>query len=708
MAPAAPPDAAAPCGKKIDHVARAVGQALAPHGFKRKGRRLVAERGSGDERHRCMLQLESGKWNSGSWGTFHVTLGVVYPALIPLKAREAGWDWMLRHLDDPDIGFAQAKERLGCLQSALPEGDALARPPHSDEYEIGRQTDLDALAAQVAQAALRLGLPWFDAFGRLRALADFEGSLLECDVAHRIMAAVLLGDVARAQQVLSERRERYAHGTNAAFRQWLTDLGLDPSVLAAGPRPPSPAEQQREAGLQAAEQQALQEAEALRAAPDAGTPAALAATWVAEYRAAWRRHPKPLADLQSGPAIVALEPAAREQVLLALLQQLVDAETALAPSARLGRPSTDFELDDWIEPLLQALLATLDRPAGDTLLGVLAAMQALLSRRDRELMLCSLPWGFAALAKWLCGPAGAPHRARLQPAIGAWLQALAATTLDDWHALEAQIAAEDEKTRDPSHPMHAYWEERRAEQAERAEVEPVVSPQEMDRRLAGYPEQQLVAADKQGVRLLRRELLRDPASGALRVHWDSDDWGAPAQNAWDAADDGLRTALTPVLQGWLEGLEPKPPARWLRTLDHQIAALPAPLAGPWRTWVLDRLAAFPATDGHTEWATTTMRPGVGARLGEASDDLLKGLLWWAWRDRGIPDAALAPVLAAVVDAALHRLPGAGARAPTVAALGLRMQAGLGVDVGARAAAKGAPKSLKQAVAQALAQPLSRA
>ncbi len=51
MPAAALPAADAPCGKKIDHVARVLGQALAPHGFKRQGRRLVLARGAGEPGH---------------------------------------------------------------------------------------------------------------------------------------------------------------------------------------------------------------------------------------------------------------------------------------------------------------------------------------------------------------------------------------------------------------------------------------------------------------------------------------------------------------------------------------------------------------------------------------------------------------------------------------------------------------------------------
>jgi hypothetical protein len=134
-------------------------------------------------------------------------------------------------------------------------------------------------------------------------------------------------------------------------------------------------------------------------------------------------------------------------------------------------------------------------------------------------------------------------------------------------------------------------------------------------------------------------------------------------------------------------------------------------AAAWRAWVLQQLAAFEHCSGRTEWATTGTRPGVDARLGEASENLLQGLLWWAWHDTAIDAAALAQVLQPVCIGAWQRLPDMGARAPTVGSLALRMRASLGdaarAAVAALAQARGAPKQLKQAVERALKEPLVR-
>jgi hypothetical protein len=163
-----------------------------------------------------------------------------------------------------------------------------------------------------------------------------------------------------------------------------------------------------------------------------------------------------------------------------------------------------------------------------------------------------------------------------------------------------------------------------------------------------------------------------------------------------------------VLQGWLEGLEAKP--RALTAMRQQVAALPLDLGEPWRAWVLARLRAFEATGGRTEWATTRMRPGFGAVLGESSENLLSGLLLWSWADAALPAGLLAPVWTSLTRAAWARLPNHGARAPGVGRLGLRLLAGLGGparELVQSWAGAGDEKQRAKAAAQALADPLPR-
>ncbi len=736
------PEADVKSGIKIDYVAKRLALALLPLGFKRKARQFTRAAGTGDEAHWQIVHLQADKWNEGPRGAFSVNLSVQFPALMRLMARRPGLEWLERHFDEVNESLGQLRARLGQLQSELPATHPCARPAHSDEFKFGRGSDLAALADGVVQATCEVGLPWLQQHASLRALADFEGSLLDADVDVRIGAAVLLGEPARAQQILVERRARFDQ-SNATYltnvRTWCAELGLDVCMLAAEPvlQRPSAWEQKREAEQRALEAQHAQRAEEIRAQATRKTaepvgstggrgsagaadtadaaplpPAALAEAWVAEHRAKWRSDPAPLTDLPSGRDVAALDAAGREAVLCALLQLLVSREERQAGLRDpINPPVDDFDLDESVKALLAALLPTLSTASEATVLALLHHMRAMVTRWQQELVTGGYPWGFALLVRWLAGPAGAPHRAAMRPAIAAWLEAYSTFAAAAHERLMARLAAEEAAAEDPAHPSHGFFREMREQTAELEAKKPPPSAAEMRRRLTEYPEQGMSGADKLAVATLRRELRRDAATGRLPVTWDADDWGRAAQPAWQILPASTRAAVTPMLQGWLEGVDARPTKTWLRTLQLQVSQLVPPHATAWRAWVLQQLAAFEHSSGVTEWATTGARPGVGARLGEASENLLLGLLWWAWHDPALQAADLRPVLLRVSDGAWQRLPDVGARAPTVGGLVLRMSTGLDdaarQHVAALASARGAPKQLKQAVDRALKEPLSR-
>lgn len=705
-------------GAKLDYVTKRLALALAPLGFKRRARLFTRAAGDGDGAHWQMVHLQAGEWNEGPRGSFYINLAVQYPALTRLAAQRPGMGWLLDQVDKPDPATGQARERLGQLLSALPASHACARPGQADEWSFSRHVDMAPLTDGVVRGLLEVGLPWLEQHASLRALADHDGSLLTVDVDMRIAAAVLLGDHAHAQRVLVDRQQRFtANGPAYAqvMRPWLAALGLDVSVLPeAAPTPrPSSWEQRREAQARAEEAAKAQEAATLRATALATplAPRTLAEAWLAEWQAAWRGDPKPLTDLPSGRDAALRDDAGREALLLALLDRLLADERARPTADALQRSASALNLDDHVRALLEALLPTLPAPCEATVLAVLQRMTALVQRWSHELVTGSYAWGFAALVKWLCGPAGAPHLAALQPPMAAWLQAYAQFALQRFARDSAWLAAELAKPLDPADPFYEVKKASREQQAEIAERTPPPSPEELQRRLAAYPEQQMAAADKRAVATLRQALRRDPASGHLRMEWEADDWGAATWQAWQSADPALRTALTPALQNWLEGVARQPTRSWLQALDTRISALPATLAPAWRHWLLQQLAGFETHSGRTEWATTGARPGVGARLGDASESLLLGLLWWAWRDAALTADVLQPVLLRVATGAWARLPDVGARAPSPGAVVLRMLAGLGNDaqaeVARRGAERGASKQLKQAVERALKQPLAR-
>ncbi|MFO1252094.1 MAG: DUF4304 domain-containing protein [Inhella sp.] len=684
-------------GAKIDYLAKRLGQALAPHGFTRKSRTVYREQGEGVQRHWQIVNLQAGSWNEGPRGEFYVNLALQFPAIERLQAQRPGQAWRLEHLEQVDECHGHLRARLDAL---LPADHALAR----SEYKLGRDTDLPALAERFEAALSAFVLPWFERHARVEALRDFEGSLASADIPLRITAALALQDRTGAERLLAAHPGRWQH-LSASFvqelRAWLDSQGLDTSALApaCAPRPPdawTQRQQAREAAECAAHQQ---QAERLLAAtdPQAPDPDSLAAAWVAEWQARWRENPKTLQDLPSGARIAALDGPGREAVLLALLHALATQEAG-AHRHPIQASAKDFEGDEAAAALLKALLpqlGPLQQPEP-----LFAALQTLQTRLQQDMVTAQYPWGFATLAAWL---ERQPRCAALQQGVAAWLAQLPHTVLARWDATEAALAAARAQPLDPNSSLYEFLKDSRERMDELQAQAPPVDPADVRRRLREYPEQSLAPADKAAVRSWRRWLRRDPVTGLLPVQFEPDDFGGPAQAAWDSAPPALKTAAAPVVQHWLEGVPTKPSQRWLGELRARIDGFDAAQQQPWRAWVRERLAAFAQSSGRTEWATTGARPGVDARLGECSEDLLLGLLWWSALDPELHDAPWQ----AVATAAFERLPEVGARALAVGALALRLLAGRGGAaaewVATQAKAKGA-KQLAKAAEKALAEP----
>ncbi|MGB0127957.1 MAG: DUF4304 domain-containing protein, partial [Rhodocyclaceae bacterium] len=234
MKPLAIPHADDKVGLKIDFLAKRLALVLAPYGFKRKGRMLLARAGEGREEHWCIVHLQAGQWNEGPRGEFFVNLVLQFPDLIRLRAQSPGSEWLLEYVDKPDAAARSISERLESLVARLPEGN-----PHAAlSMKIGRDTDLAKRADTLDAAVLGVGLPWLQAHGSLRALADFSGSLIACDVPTRIASAVLLGDRNAAQHIVTSCSAHFANWTAPGLktlRTWLEGLGLDVSALPAQP-----------------------------------------------------------------------------------------------------------------------------------------------------------------------------------------------------------------------------------------------------------------------------------------------------------------------------------------------------------------------------------------------------------------------------------------------------------------------------------------
>lgn len=687
-------------GLKIDYLAKRLGQALAPQGFKRKARNLLREVGEGLDRHWQIINFQSGEWNTGAQGEFYVNLALQFPAIQRVEAARPGKEWMQELLDKVCEEHGQLRERL---QNFMPEGHRLA----GSEIKVGVHEDLPALAHALIEAAEQLALPWLERHACVAAVRDFDGSIIVADAEVRIAAALALNDNAAVERLLEKHKGRWESVQPSYIqnlRKWLQPLGVNCSVL------PAPGTQPRKDAWtlrREAEEAAVDARHAAQAAELASQldvqrpePALLAGAWLAAWRACRRDDPQPLIDLPSGVRVAALDAAGRETVLLALLQDLVSRE-ARALRDPIRHEPEDFEPDHAVSMLLESLLPTLEAPR--QLPALFDILRALQTRLQQDTITAQYPWGFAKLALWL---AKQPQSAALRSGVQAWLQSLSVLMPARYEALELALDARYSRPLDPNAFNYAAQLEQQV--AYQAQIATRNTPATLA-RLAAYPEQSLAADDKAAVRALRRWLRRDPGTGQLAVHCEADDWGGSALAAWQQMAPPLRAALEPTLQGWIEaGVGAKP--RALMALRTQVAALPAEHHAAWRCWVMDRLRAFEHHSGKTEWATTRMRRGVGAVLGEDSETLLLGLLLWSWADRGLAGDALAPVWRSLTEAAWQRIPEHGARAPGVGKLGLRLLAGL--DGASRefvqaCAADKAEKQRAKAAAQALADPLPR-
>jgi hypothetical protein len=683
------PDASDSAGKKIDWLAASLARALAPHGFARKGRTLVAEQGEGVQRCWHIVNLQSGKWNTGPSGTCYVNLALQFPAVIEVLARRPGREWMLEHTQTPDAAAGQCRERLERLDDAAPA----AQRAISDGHDVGPSVDLPVLAARLETLMLGPGLAWLARHDSLQALRDAVFGTVLGDIDAQLAAAVVLSDFDGAARLIEQRRGAYERWTADGLdktRQWLGQWPVDLSALPTVPLPREPSAWQQKQEQAERDEDAAHEtqAQALRSAIalQGHDPQLLAKAWIDEHRARWRNDPAPLTDLPSGAIVLAQRGAAASR------------------RATVSMPErNEFMLDESVTALVRALLPTIDAPSQSTCEAVLRTCARLCSRFDLELVTGRFRWPFAALVAWLDTQARV-HLEALKPAVRDWLTAFSREAVQRWRADDAASDADFEAARDPSHPLHDVLHAPQLDPPEET-----VSKEEIERRLAEYPEQRLSGDDKAAVGVLRHWLLRDAATNRLTRCFDADDWGERALAAWDRLDAPMREAMQPALAWMAEGVASRPTQRWHQALATHQRALPAAHAAAWREWLLLRLADFEHSSGRTEWAMVTARPGVLARLGPLSQGVLLGLMWWAWSDDTIDAAARARALRTLCEAAWQPLKDVGARAPGVGGLALHMLAGSSAEDRAWVEAKkvrGAKKQLLRALEQALAQPLA--
>ncbi|MCW7540441.1 DUF4304 domain-containing protein [Aquabacterium sp. A7-Y] len=226
-----PPDADARIGKKIEYVARRLGDHLQAEGFERHGRTLVRTRGEGHGLHRQILHLQGSKWNEGSYGGFYVALSVLFPKVNASVATMPSQAWRADGADSIDEAAGQVRERLH--EVLPPEGRAWPGWHDFGEVRIEKHCDLDALASDLHGLLMQGALPWFERHGRLEAVRDGAG-MLGGNMLDVLCAAAWLGPDGDAERLLAQFAPRLKEGRIAPVNElaaWLRSLALDPAPL---------------------------------------------------------------------------------------------------------------------------------------------------------------------------------------------------------------------------------------------------------------------------------------------------------------------------------------------------------------------------------------------------------------------------------------------------------------------------------------------
>ena len=235
-------------GKKIDYVAKQLGLSLAPHGYARKGRNLVAAVGDGLDMSWHIVNLQGNKWNEGAYGAFFVNLSVQFPSVCREVSKIQSYEWIADGAENPHEASGQYRQRLeGLLPKKLFSGffagnDIIATDlAKHGEVKIKSGTSLDAVALQLSEALVLYAFPWFELRSSLKALRDgTHTAFIGPSFVDQIVAAILINDREAGNRVIAELGRKLPLAKAGAIRKWITDNGFDASGIPASPTAPRP------------------------------------------------------------------------------------------------------------------------------------------------------------------------------------------------------------------------------------------------------------------------------------------------------------------------------------------------------------------------------------------------------------------------------------------------------------------------------------
>jgi len=186
---------------KIDEVIKlGLADFLKAQGFKKSGRNW--HKSDGD--NWLMVNVQASSGNSGGAGKFAINLGIYFAAVAAMAGQ-------IPPDGKPKEGSATISNRLGVLV-------------HGKDHwwDIGANSDLNAIAADVVQGMQRVGLPWLDTH---RQLAHLSAALKGQPSLSSVSAAWISGDkedaIGRLKAAISSRP-----AAAARYTAWATRNGV--------------------------------------------------------------------------------------------------------------------------------------------------------------------------------------------------------------------------------------------------------------------------------------------------------------------------------------------------------------------------------------------------------------------------------------------------------------------------------------------------
>lgn len=601
-------------GKKIDALAKALGDLLRPLGWRRRNRVFSRVGGEGPHRYLLAIDLQGDKWNMGRAGKFTVNLAVRFPEITRLTSQLPGQEWQADVVETPDTALGPSGGLHGRLGATLPKtAEDWWLPEFSSErsdlwIHIAAEADLDRIANALTRAVRDYALPWLDQRSSLAALSEHSGSeAFGPSARDGVFAAILDGHLDRAADALRSTPS-YRLAANAAqfavLRRIAERYGVATHGLAWEDRPADPRTVQRQRTVATLKSDHRAQVDAFLADAtrlDDRLDAFLDA-WIDDCADAQLSLDATTRRLWPTAAGASLD--GRRALLLRLLQRFPEARAPIRSTVQsVYATYENFHHGAWSR-LAEALLKIDEGRPEDHGRRLLAALPPLADLVDTDFMFDRFRAPLVAVLSWVWTRCDDSGRHALKPEASRLLESI------------REHARRRSRDRFAHPPSAATLGDDLA--AQLAVLYTPEAQERMDQLLAICPERAFADADRDGVLLLRRWQRLEP-DGRVPLEIEHDDWGRVLQESLAGLSPEQRRALGELLEWFDRGVEVRPSKRWLTELTGRIVRLD-------RRWFLPWLAATLGRFGETTLTHIAAAAGFGAFPGTTSGNLLLGLI----------------------------------------------------------------------------------